>query len=32
MRQVEATNRYDAVEMVRASGLLGETKPAIASE
>ena len=32
MRQVEATNRYDAVEMVRASGLLGETRPAIASE
>jgi two-component system, NarL family, response regulator DegU len=26
MRQVEATNRYDAVEMVRASGLLKEKK------
>lgn len=24
MRQVEATNRYDAVELIRASGLLGE--------
>lgn len=32
MRQVEATNRYDAVEMVRASGLLGETRRPIASE
>ena len=26
MRQVEATNRYDAVEMIRASGLLKEKK------
>jgi len=23
MRQVEATNRYDAVELMRANGLLG---------
>jgi DNA-binding NarL/FixJ family response regulator len=26
MRQVEATNRYDAVELIRASGLLGERR------
>jgi DNA-binding NarL/FixJ family response regulator len=26
MRQVEATNRYDAVEMIRAIGLLGERR------
>jgi two-component system, NarL family, response regulator DegU len=26
MRQVDATNRYDAVEMMRASGLLGEKR------
>jgi DNA-binding NarL/FixJ family response regulator len=28
MRQVEATNRYDAVELMRASGLLGERRSA----
>ena len=28
MRQVEATNRYDAVELVRANGLLGEGRSA----
>jgi two-component system, NarL family, response regulator DegU len=28
MRQVEATNRYDAVEFMRASGLLGERRSA----
>jgi DNA-binding NarL/FixJ family response regulator len=32
MRQVEATNRYDAVELIRASGLLGERRSAAASE
>jgi two-component system, NarL family, response regulator DegU len=32
MRQVEATNRYDAVELIRASGLLGEKRSAAASE
>jgi len=26
MRQVDATNRYDAVELIRASGLLGEAR------
>jgi len=28
MRQVEATNRYDAVELIRASGMLGEGRSA----
>jgi DNA-binding CsgD family transcriptional regulator len=28
MRQVDATNRYDAVELVRASGLLAEGRRA----
>jgi two-component system, NarL family, response regulator DegU len=28
MRQVDATNRYDAVELMRASGLLGERRSA----
>jgi DNA-binding NarL/FixJ family response regulator len=32
MRQVEATNRYDAVELVRASGLLGEGRSAVPTE
>jgi DNA-binding NarL/FixJ family response regulator len=31
MRQVEAGNRYDAVEMVRASGLLAEKSSTSAS-
>jgi len=32
MRQVEATNRYDAVELVRASGLLGERRSAVSGD
>jgi DNA-binding NarL/FixJ family response regulator len=32
MRQVDATNRYDAVELIRASGLLGETRAAAHSD
>jgi len=28
MRQVEATNRYDAVDLIRASGMLGEGRSA----
>jgi DNA-binding NarL/FixJ family response regulator len=32
MRQVEATNRYDAVEMIRASGQLGERRVATQSD
>lgn len=32
MRQVEATNRYDAVELIRASGLLGERRSTAQSE
>lgn len=32
MRQVEATNRYDAVELIRASGLLGERRSTARTE
>jgi two-component system response regulator DegU len=32
MRQVDATNRYDAVELVRASGLLGTGRSAAPTE
>ena len=32
MRQVEANNRYDAVELMRASGLINERRSAVQAD